>query len=223
MDPSKIKIEASWKVALLPEFEKPYFDQLTSNVKMAIQSGATVYPPGKDIFKAFDLTPWDDLKVVILGQDPYHNEGEAMGLCFSIPEGVKVPPSLKNIYKELKQDSGKDIPEHGDLTHWAVQGVLLLNAILTVEKNKPGSHKKFGWQQFTDAVIRTISDNKEGVVFLLWGNYAKSKLPLIDQEKHVILQASHPSPLARFGFIGCQHFSKCNTVLSKQGKTPIKW
>ncbi len=223
MDPSKIRIEESWKQVLSDEFKKSYFDDLTSNVKLALKSGATIYPPGKDIFKAFELTKWDDVSVVILGQDPYHNEGEAMGLCFSIPKGIKVPPSLKNIYKELHQDIGKQIPQHGDLTHWAGQGVLLLNAILTVEKNKPGSHKKFGWQQFTDAVIRTISDHKEGVVFLLWGNYAKSKLPLIDQEKHHVLQASHPSPLARFGFIGCQHFSKCNKILTSQHKTPISW
>lgn len=218
-----VQIEDSWKDLMVEEFSKPYFNTLVSAIKSARQSGKTIYPEGKDIFKAFALTPVDQTKVILIGQDPYHNPGEAMGLCFSVPRGKKVPPSLKNIYKELNTDIGNEIPDHGDLTHWANQGVLMLNAILTVEHKEAGSHRKFGWQTFTDQVIKSLSDSRSNLVFLLWGNYAKSKATLIDEEKHLILQAAHPSPLARFGFKGCQHFSKCNAYLRSHNKEPIIW
>jgi uracil-DNA glycosylase len=175
------------------------------------------------IFSAFNQTPFDAVKVVILGQDPYHNPGEAMGLCFSVPKGVRVPPSLVNIYKEIKSELGIEPPKHGDLSHWAAQGVLLLNAMLTVEAGKPASHQKIGWQTFTDAVIRRISEQKEGVVFLLWGNFARGKKALIDQERHYVLEAAHPSPLAGDAFQGCGHFARANEMLEKQGKMPIDW
>jgi len=220
---ANVKIESSWKTLLADEFNKPYFETLVKDLKAELQAGKKIYPEGKDIFKAFDLSPVDKTKVVLIGQDPYHNPGQATGLCFSVPPTEKVPASLRNIYKELKTDIGKEIPTHGDLSHWAEQGVLMLNAILTVEHNSPGSHRKLGWQQFTDNVITTLSETTSGLVFLLWGNYAKSKQTLIDDTKHHLLMAAHPSPLARFGFIGCQHFSKCNTILTEQNKTPIKW
>ena len=218
-----VQIEESWKEALLEEFEKPYFWGIKSFLVQEKQAGKKIYPPGSLIFNAFNSTPFDQLKAVIIGQDPYHNPGEAMGLCFSVPKGVRVPPSLRNIYKELEADVGAPIPNHGDLSSWSQQGVLLLNAMLTVEHKKAGSHKKIGWQTFTDAVIRIISDKKEGVVFLLWGNFAKSKKVLIDEMKHYVLESAHPSPLAGDAFMGNHHFSKTNELLKKQGKEPINW
>lgn len=202
-----VKIQQDWYNLLEPEFQKPYFSRLTTSIKEKIAAGVTVYPPGKLIFNAFELTPPQQVKAVILGQDPYHNPGEAMGLCFSVPRGVSVPPSLRNIFKELKTDLGVDPPNHGDLTTWARNGVLLLNSILTVEKNSAGSHQKLGWQEFTDAVIRNISDYSKCVVFILWGAYARTKVPLIDADKHLIITAAHPSPLARgaFSAIGPSH------------------
>ena len=218
-----VKIHDSWKVALKEEFDKPYFRGIKSFLVDEKKAGKSIYPPGSLIFKAFDSTPFDEVKVVILGQDPYHNPGQAMGLSFSVPQGVRVPPSLKNIYKEMNQDVGTTIPDHGDLTSWTQQGVLLLNAMLTVEHKKAGSHKKIGWQVFTNAVIKTISDKKEGVIFLLWGNFAKGKKELIDEMKHYVLESAHPSPLAGGAFFGNHHFSKTNELLKEQGKTEIDW
>jgi uracil-DNA glycosylase len=218
-----VQIEKGWKEALANEFSMPYFAQIKQTLLDAKNEGKIVYPPGPLIFNAFNLTPWADLKVVILGQDPYHNPGEAMGLSFSVPKGVAIPPSLRNIYREMVNDVYAPMAAHGDLTPWAQQGVLLLNAMLTVEQNKPASHQKIGWQEFTDAVIRAISDQKEGIVFLLWGKFAQGKKELIDTEKHFVLEAAHPSPLARDAFMGCKHFSKTNALLEKQGKTPIEW
>jgi uracil-DNA glycosylase len=218
-----VKIESSWKEALKDEFDKEYFLQLCNFIKLEITGGKTVYPPGKLIFNAFEKTPFDKVKVVILGQDPYHGEGQACGLCFSVPEGVKPPPSLINIYKEIKQDLGIEAPAHGNLEKWAKQGVFLLNAILTVRKNEAASHSKIGWENFTNQVIRTISDKKSGVVFLLWGNFARAKKSLIDTGKHFVLESAHPSPLSANSFFGCRHFSKTNELLQKQGLTPIEW
>jgi uracil-DNA glycosylase len=218
-----IKIHESWKEVLKEEFEKPYFAGIKNFLKQEIADGKILYPPGKLIFNAFDSTPFDQLKVVIIGQDPYHNPGEAMGLCFSVPKGVRTPPSLKNIYKEIQRDVMIPIADHGDLTNWTSQGVFLLNAMLSVEKKKPGSHKKIGWQEFTDSVIIKISELKEGVVFLLWGNFAKNKKQLIDTDRHFVLEAAHPSPLAGGAFFGCKHFSKTNNILQKMGATPIDW
>ncbi len=223
VNPENVKIESSWKSILKSEFEKEYFDNLVAQLKQQKSQGKTIFPPGNLIFKAFELTPWDKVNVIILGQDPYHNPGEAMGLCFSVPKDKRVPPSLKNIYKEIHADLGIEIPDHGDLTNWAQQGVLLLNSILTVEQNTPGSHKSLGWQQFTDAIIKTLSEQKEFLVFMLWGNYAKSKSTLIDESKHLILKAAHPSPLARFGFAGCRHFSQCNKALEARKLKSIEW
>ncbi len=220
---TEVKIEASWKALLQAEFAKDYFGKITHFLKSEKAAGKEIYPPGSLIFNAFALTPVDALKVVILGQDPYHNPGEAMGLCFSVPRHVKVPPSLKNIYKEINGDMGCTIPGHGDLTAWAGQGVLLLNAFLTVEKNKPLSHSTIGWQTFTDQVISTISDRLEGVVFLLWGNFAKTKLSLIDTGKHLVLQSAHPSPLAGKAFFNNHHFSRANAYLQANGKDGIDW
>lgn len=218
-----VKIEASWKTALANTFEQPYFQEVTNFIKQAIQEGKTIYPPGRLIFNAFNTTPFDQVKVVILGQDPYHNPGEAMGLSFSVPQGVRIPPSLLNIYKELKADLGLPIPTHGDLTAWAQQGVFLLNAMLTVERASPASHQQIGWQHFTDEVIRQLSAQREHLVFMLWGNFAKKKAELIDASRHLILEAAHPSPLARGGFDGCKHFSKANAYLEAHGKTPVNW
>ena len=223
MNADNVNIEKSWGKVLLGEFQRPYFNALSTTLKSAISEGKTIYPPSPLIFRAFELTPYNELKVVILGQDPYHNPGQAMGLSFSVPKGVRTPPSLKNIYKELHSDIGFSIPEHGDLTQWAEQGVFLLNAMLTVEERKPGSHKKIGWQKFTDAVIKTISDNKEGIIFMLWGRYAQSKKIFIDTEKHHVLEAAHPSPLARNAFSGCKHFTECNALLTEQGQSTINW
>ncbi|MCQ2134852.1 MAG: uracil-DNA glycosylase [Bacteroidales bacterium] len=218
-----VKIEQSWKNALRGEFEKPYFASLVHFLHQEKAAGKTIYPPGSQIFKAFELTPVDQLKVVILGQDPYHGYGQAMGLSFSVPEGVKAPPSLKNIFKEIETDLGVKMSGSPDLQPWARQGVLLLNAILTVQEASPASHSRIGWQEFTDAVIRYISDNCDGVVFLLWGNFARSKKALIDTGRHHVLEAAHPSPLAGGAFFGCRHFSKTNQILEEEGKEPINW
>jgi uracil-DNA glycosylase len=216
------KIEANWLNALKEEFDKEYFLKLKAFLEEE-KTRAKLFPPGNLIFNAFNLTPFEEVKVVILGQDPYHGLGQAHGLCFSVPEGVRTPPSLVNIFKEIHSDVGLPIPSTGDLTKWAQQGVLLLNATLTVRENQAGSHQNKGWEVFTDAVIKTLSDKKSGLVFLLWGNYAKNKAPLIDGTKHLILTAPHPSPLARGGFFGCKHFSKTNEYLLSQGKKPIDW
>ncbi len=225
MNPAiNVQIEESWKEALLVEFQQPYFQAIKQLLIKAKQDGKTIYPPEPLIFNAFQLTPLPAVKVVILGQDPYHNVGQAMGLSFSVPRTERTPPSLKNMYKELQNDiEGFVTPSHGDLSGWASQGVLMLNAMLTVEANLAGSHKNIGWQKFTDAVIKKISDECEGVVFLLWGNFAKSKKILIDTQKHHVLESAHPSPLAGNAFQGNQHFSKTNALLQKQGKTPIDW
>ncbi len=218
-----IKIEESWKEALKDEFQKPYFSEIKKLLVEAKKEGKIIYPKGSLIFNAFDTTPLDSVEVVILGQDPYHGVGQAMGLSFSVPKNVAIPASLKNIYKEIHRDLGLEIPKHGDLTNWAKQGVFLLNAMLTVEYRQAGSHKKIGWQKFTDAVIQTISNRCEGVVFMLWGNFAKSKKVLIDEMKHYVLESVHPSPLAGNAFQGCSHFSKANELLEKQGKKTIDW
>ena len=218
-----VRIEQSWKEALSEEFDKPYFRELAAELHREKQAGITVYPPGGSIFKAFELCPLDRVKVVILGQDPYHNPGQAIGLSFSVPEGIAAPPSLKNIFKEIESDLGIKMSGSTDLSPWARQGVLLLNAVLTVRAGAAASHSGLGWQEFTDAVIRTISETRSGVVFLLWGNYAKTKAPLIDISRHHILTAAHPSPLARGAFFGCRHFSKTNGILEHEGKGPIDW
>ena len=218
-----VKIEESWKQALQAEFDKPYFAELADRLHKEVASGRQVFPPGPQIFKAFELCPLDKLKVVILGQDPYHGYGQAMGLSFSVPEGVPAPPSLKNIFKEIGDDLGITMSGSPNLEPWARQGVLLLNAILTVRSGEPASHSSWGWQEFTDAVIRTISERCDGVVFLLWGNFAKSKAQLIDRTRHHVLEAAHPSPLARGAFFGCRHFSKTNAILVSENKTPINW
>lgn len=216
------KIEQGWLNAVREEFEKPYFNNLKSFL-VAEKQQYTIYPPGKQIFAAFDDTPFDQVEVVILGQDPYHGEGQANGLCFSVSDGIKPPPSLVNIFKELKTDLGCDLPKTGNLESWAKQGVFLLNATLTVRANTAGSHQNKGWEEFTNSVIKTLSDKKEGLVFLLWGNYAKAKAELIDANKHLVLTAAHPSPLARGAFFGCKHFSKTNDYLIKKNKKPIDW
>lgn len=219
-----VKIEASWKQALNEEFQKPYFENIVQFLKVEKQSNKTIFPPGSLIFNAFEQTPFDKVKVVLLGQDPYHNYGQAHGLCFSVPQGIMFPPSLQNIFKEIKEDTGISIPAKGDLTSWAKQGVLLLNASLTVRAHEANSHAKIGWTDFTDAVIKKISDEKEGIVFLLWGKFAQNKQVLIDAAKHHILMAAHPSPLSAYnGFFGCRHFSKTNELLAAQGKEPINW
>ena len=219
----EVKIESSWKQALQSEFDEPYFAALVRFLHEEKAAGKVIFPPGGQIFRAFELTPVDSVKVVILGQDPYHGYGQAMGLCFSVPENVPAPPSLRNIFKEIEDDLGVRMSGSPDLEPWARQGVLLLNAILTVRAGEAASHSTIGWQRFTDAVIRYVSDHCEGVVFLLWGNYARSKRELIDGTRHLILEAAHPSPLARGAFFGCRHFSKANEYLRRQGKTPVDW
>ncbi|MDR2125202.1 MAG: uracil-DNA glycosylase [Prevotellaceae bacterium] len=219
----KVQIEESWKYILQSEFDKDYFEKITAFIKSEIEAGKTVYPPGKMIFNAFEKTPFNRLKVVMLGQDPYHGAKQAHGLCFSVQHGIKPPPSLINIYKEIQNDLGIAPPNHGCLEKWAEQGVFMLNSILTVRANEAASHSKAGWETFTDAVIRKISENKSGVVFLLWGNFARSKKNLIDTRKHFVLEAAHPSPLAGNAFSGCRHFSKTNELLERQGLTPINW
>ena len=223
MNADKVQIDQSWKRELRTEFEKDYFDEIKNYLVGAKEKGKTIYPPGRLIFNAFNSTPFEKVKVVVVGQDPYHGQGEAMGLSFSVPKGVRVPPSLINIYKELKSDLGTPVPTHGDLSYWAEQGVFLLNAILTVEHKSPSSHKSIGWEVFTNAVIRILSEKREGLIFLLWGRFAQSKSDLIDQSRHYVLQAPHPSPLARGGFFGCKHFSKTNDILTKLGKDVIDW
>ncbi|HRX93101.1 MAG TPA: uracil-DNA glycosylase [Chitinophagaceae bacterium] len=219
-----VKIEPSWKEALATQFIQPYFQQIVLHIKTEKSQGKTIYPPGSQIFNAFDTTALDHVKVVILGQDPYHGPGQAHGLCFSVQDGVPPPPSLVNIYKELQSDIGMTPPGHGNLTAWAKQGVFLLNASLTVRASEPMSHSKIGWANFTDAVIKTISDKREHVVFLLWGKFAREKKVLIDQNKHLVLEAAHPSPLsAHNGFFGCRHFSKANEYLVKNGIEPVNW
>ena len=218
-----VKIEQSWKDALAGEFEKPYFASLVRFLHKEKEEGRRIYPPGSQIFKAFELTPVDSVKVVILGQDPYHGPGQAMGLSFSVPADMPAPPSLKNIFKEIHDDLGIQMSGYPDLEKWARQGVLLLNAVLTVRAGSPASHSSIGWTEFTDAVIKYISDHCSGVVFLLWGNFARSKKTLIDTTRHHVLEAAHPSPLARGAFFGCRHFSKTNEILIKEGKTPIDW
>ena len=218
-----VKIENTWKQALQEEFEKPYFAELVSFLHAQKASGRVIYPPGGQIFKAFELTPLPQVKAVILGQDPYHGPGQAMGLSFSVPDGIPAPPSLKNIFREIETDLGVTMSGRTGLEPWARQGVLLLNAILTVEAGQAASHSGIGWQTFTDAVIKCVSDNCNGVVFLLWGNYARGKKDLIDMSRHHVLEAAHPSPLARGAFFGCRHFSKTNQILEAQGKAPIQW
>ncbi|PWJ44850.1 uracil-DNA glycosylase [Sediminitomix flava] len=218
-----VKIEASWKEALKSEFEQSYFQQLTDFVRSEYQS-QTIYPPAKQIFNAFDRSPFEDVKVVILGQDPYHGPGQANGLCFSVNDGVQHPPSLQNIFKEIKGDLDIDIPKSGNLERWADQGVLLLNATLTVRAHQAGSHQKKGWEEFTDAVIRTLAEEREGLVFILWGSFAQKKGGMIDSKKHLILKSPHPSPLsAHRGFFGKKHFSQTNAYLESKGEAPITW
>ena len=218
-----VKIEKSWKNALAGEFEKAYFASLVRFLHHEKAAGKKIFPPGSQIFKAFELTPLDKLKVVILGQDPYHGPGQAHGLSFSVPADLPAPPSLKNIFKEIESDLGVKMSGYPNLEKWASQGVLLLNAVLTVQSGAAASHSKIGWEEFTDAVIKYISDNCEGVIFLLWGNFARGKSALIDHSRHHVLEAAHPSPLARGAFFGCRHFSQANALLESQGKTPIDW
>ena len=218
-----VRIEQSWKEALQGEFDKPYFGELVRFLHGEKAAGQVVYPPGRSIFRAFDLTPLPDVKVVILGQDPYHGPGQAMGLSFSVPEGIPAPPSLLNIFKEIETDLGVRMSGRTNLEPWARQGVLLLNAVLTVRAGAPTSHSRIGWETFTDAVIRTVSERCDGVVFLLWGRFAQGKAELIDTSRHHVLMAAHPSPLARGAFFGCRHFSQTNRFLLQEGKTPIQW
>ncbi|WP_315815457.1 uracil-DNA glycosylase [Paraflavitalea speifideaquila] len=219
-----VKIDESWKKPLKDEFNKAYFSQIVGHLRIEKAAAKTIYPPGSLIFNAFNLTPFDQVKVVLLGQDPYHGQGQAHGLCFSVQDGIKPPPSLVNIYKEIHNDVGLPIPNHGNLTKWAQQGVLMLNASLTVRAGEPMSHAKIGWADFTDAVIRKISDQKKGVVFLLWGKFAQAKQELIDATKHRVLKAAHPSPFsADAGFFGCRHFSRTNEYLVQEGLDPIDW
>ena len=218
-----VQIEKSWKEALQSEFEKPYFAELVRFLHAEKDAGKVIYPPGSQIFKAFELTPVDKVKVVILGQDPYHGPGQAMGLSFSVPDGVPAPPSLKNIFKEVQDDLGIRMSGRPNLEGWARQGVLLLNAMLTVRAGEPSSHDAIGWQQFTDAVIRYLSENCENIVFMLWGNYARSKAALIDHNRHLVLEAAHPSPLARGAFFGSRPFSKANQYLTATGRGPVDW
>lgn len=215
-------IEESWKRELADQFASPYFEEL-KRFLVAEKQQFPVYPPGPQIFNAFNLTPFDRVKVVIIGQDPYHGPGQAEGLSFSVPHGVPLPPSLVNIYKEIETDLGVTLHKDGSLRGWAAQGVFLLNAVLTVRAGQPTSHSRIGWAEFTDAVIRTLSQQRQGLVFLLWGNFARSKKELIDTSRHTVLEAAHPSPLARGAFFGCKHFSRTNQILVSQGETPIDW
>lgn len=224
MSKLNIKVEESWKLVLKEEFNKPYFIQLVNHIKTEKEQGKLIYPKGSNIFNAFNKTPLDKVKVVILGQDPYHGPNQAHGLSFSVQKGIPFPPSLQNIFKELQRDTGTPYPSHGDLSSWAQQGVFLLNASLTVRAAEPMSHSQIGWAIFTDAVIRTISKDCPKVVFMLWGKFAQEKQTLIDSSKHLILKAPHPSPLsAHQGFVGCGHFSTCNQFLAKNGIDPINW
>lgn len=220
----RIKLEESWKAALLDEFNQPYMQSIGDFLRAEKAAGKQIYPPGSLIFNALNSTPLPNVRVVIIGQDPYHGPGQAHGLCFSVLPGVPVPPSLQNIFKELKRDLNIDPPNHGCLQEWANQGVLLLNTSLTVEQGLAGSHARLGWQTFTDRIISVVSQYSEQVVFLLWGSHAQSKLPLIDAERHLVLKSAHPSPLsAHRGFLGNGHFSQTNQYLQAHGKTPIEW
>ena len=218
-----VKLEESWLNLLADQFEQPYFKQIKDTLVREKQQGHIIYPPGSKIFAALDFCPVDKVKAVIIGQDPYHNPGQAEGLSFSVPHGVPAPPSLKNIYKEIESDLGVTVRKDGSLESWARQGVFLLNAILTVEAGRAASHAGIGWAPFTDAVIRTLSERRDGLVFLLWGNFARSKKALIDTSRHTVLEAAHPSPLAGGAFFGCRHFSKANAALVAQGLQPIDW
>lgn len=219
-----VKIDSSWKNILKPEFGKPYFLEAVTFLRMEKAAGKTIFPPGSLFFNAFNITPFESVKVVLLGQDPYHGRGQAHGLCFSVPDGITPPPSLVNIFKELHNDTGTPFPRSGNLTRWAQQGVLLLNTSLSVRANEPMSHSKIGWEQFTDTVITKVSDLKKNIVFLLWGKFAQEKQALIDETKHLVLKAAHPSPYsANNGFLGCRHFSKTNDYLVQNGIDPIDW
>ena len=218
-----VRIDESWRQVLQPEFDKPYFELLTNFVRNAYRT-TQCFPPAGQIFRTFDLCPFNRVRVVIIGQDPYHDFNQAHGLCFSVQDGVRVPPSLENIYKELNRDLGKPIPTSGNLTHWAEQGVLLLNATLTVEAHRAGSHQGKGWEELTDAAIQALNNQRENVVFMLWGSYAQRKGQFIDRRRHLVLTAVHPSPLSAYrGFIGCGHFSQANAYLQQHGQTPINW
>ena len=218
-----VQIEQSWKQHLAPEFEKPYFVKLTKFVRQEYRT-TTCYPPGKLIFNAFNLCPYDKAKVVIIGQDPYHGPGQAHGLCFSVNDGVPFPPSLQNIFKEIQTDLGTPVPQSGNLTRWAEQGVLLLNATLTVRAHQAGSHQRQGWEEFTDAAIKALAEGREHLVFILWGSYAQKKGAFIDRSRHLVLASAHPSPLSAFhGFFGNKHFSKTNEFLIANGLEPIDW
>ena len=218
-----VQIEPSWKQRLAGEFEKPYFAALTDFVRQEYRT-ATCYPPGKLIFNAFNLCPFDKVKVVIIGQDPYHGPGQAHGLCFSVNDGVPFPPSLQNIFKEIRDDVGTPVPQSGNLTRWAEQGVLLLNATLTVRAHQAGSHQRHGWEEFTDAAIRALAEERDHLVFILWGAYAQRKGAFIDRSRHLVLASAHPSPLSAYnGFFGNRHFSLANAYLEQHGETPIKW
>jgi uracil-DNA glycosylase len=218
-----VRIDESWRQVLQPEFDKPYFELLTDFVRHAYRT-RQCFPPANQIFRAFDLCPFDKVRVVIIGQDPYHDVNQAHGLCFSVQDGVRIPPSLDNIYKELYRDLGKPIPTSGDLTHWAEQGVLLLNATLTVEAHMAGSHQGKGWEELTDAAIQALNEQRENIVFMLWGSYAQRKGKYIDRKKHLVLTAVHPSPLSAYrGFIGCGHFSQANTYLEQHNQSAIVW
>ena len=217
-------LEPSWLEALSAECQKPYMHTLHTFLTTRKKEGAEVYPQAENVFNAFNKTPFSAVKIVILGQDPYHNPGQAHGLSFSVPQGVPIPPSLKNIYREITETCGGSVPNHGNLNAWAEQGVLLLNAVLTVEKNTPGAHRNKGWEKFTDHVIEVLNKQGEGIVFMLWGTYARSKKKLIDCNKHLVLEAPHPSPLSAYrGFFGCEHFKKANIYLKTQQKEPITW
>ena len=218
-----VRIDESWRQVLQPEFDKPYFELLTGFVRHAYRT-TQCFPPAGQIFRAFDLCPFDKVRVVIIGQDPYHDFNQAHGLCFSVQEGVPVPPSLVNIYKEIQRDLGKPIPTSGNLTHWAEQGVLLLNATLTVEAHRAGSHQGKGWEELTDAAIQALNNQRSNIVFMLWGSYAQRKGQFIDRDRHLVLTTVHPSPLSAYrGFIGCGHFSQANAYLQQHGQAPINW
>ena len=219
-----VRIESSWKEVLGAEFEKDYFAKLVAFVKEEYSGPTPIYPPARLIFNAFDHCPFNDVKVVILGQDPYHGAGQANGLCFSVNKGVPFPPSLHNIFKEVEEDCGSPVPRDGDLTRWSDQGVLLLNATLTVEAHKAGSHQGKGWEELTDAAIQALNQQREHIVFMLWGSYAQRKGQFIDRKRHLVLTAVHPSPLSAYrGFIGCGHFSQANNYLQQHGEAPINW
>lgn len=219
----EVKIEQSWKLRLQTEFDKPYFEQLTQFVRTEYQT-RTIYPPARLIFNAFNLCPFDKVKVVIIGQDPYHGVGQAHGLCFSVQDGVQFPPSLRNIFKEIHDDIGTPVPLSGNLTRWAEQGVLLLNATLTVRADEAGSHQRRGWETFTDAVINAVASEKQNVVYILWGSYAQQKAAMVNRSQNLVLESVHPSPLsASRGFFGNHHFSRANQYLIEHGKEPIEW